>query len=56
MDGWKVTQVLSESHLKLKKRGMKAGFHNHGGEWKATLDAGKRPRARQVLPPERLVA
>ena len=39
MDAWKaVADVLSGAHAKLKKHKMKAGFHNHGTEWKTVID------------------
>jgi hypothetical protein len=35
--------VLSASHQKLRKRGMKAGFHDHGTERTPMLEGGNRP-------------
>jgi sugar phosphate isomerase/epimerase len=44
MDAWKaVADVLSSAHAKLKKHKMKAGFHNHGTEWKTVIDEKIRP-------------
>ena len=44
LDGWKKTaETLSAAHDKARKHKLRAGYHNHGMEWKPTLDGGKRP-------------
>jgi sugar phosphate isomerase/epimerase len=44
LDGWKqIAEILTTSHARFKKAGLRGGYHNHGMEWKATLDGGKRP-------------
>lgn len=43
-DGWKrVAEILATSHATFRKAGLRGGYHNHGMEWKPTLDGGKRP-------------
>ena len=42
--GWKrVAEILSTAHTRARKAGIRAGYHNHGMEWKPTLAGGKRP-------------
>ncbi len=44
VDGWKrVAEILTRGHQQAKKAGLRGGYHNHGMEWKPTLDGGKRP-------------
>ena len=48
LDGWKQTaEVLTASHAKLKPMKIRAGFHNHGIEWKPVID-GKAPAHRRA--------
>lgn len=43
VDGWKkVADKLNKGAESMKKAGIRAGYHNHGLEWKA-FDDGKRP-------------
>jgi sugar phosphate isomerase/epimerase len=44
LDGWKKTaEVLTTAHARLKPLKIRGGYHNHGMEWKPTLESGKRP-------------
>jgi len=43
-DFWKrVADRLTVAHAQVRAAGMRAGYHNHGMEWKPSLTGGKRP-------------
>jgi sugar phosphate isomerase/epimerase len=43
-DSWnRVADRLTAAHARVRAAGLRAGFHNQGEEWKASLAGGKRP-------------